>query len=57
MLVAVNTRRAIAPPCGKCRELIYQVNRANAARKIILNQNETITPKELLPYHWLDMWK
>ena len=57
MLVAVNKKKEIAPPCGRCRELICQVNKANAKTKIILNQNETITLKELLPYHWLDIWE
>jgi cytidine deaminase len=57
ILVAVNTKKEIAPPCGRCRELIYQINEANANTKIILNQNETITLKELLPLHWLDIWK
>lgn len=57
MLVAVNVKGEIAPPCGRCRELIYQINKANARTKIILNQNETITLKELLPYHWLDIWE
>jgi cytidine deaminase len=57
MLVAINDRKEIGPPCGRCRELIYQVNKANAATKIILGQDETITLKELLPHHWLDVWK
>ena len=57
MLVAINDRREIGPPCGRCRELIYQVNKANANTKIILSQDETITLKELLPHHWLDIWK
>jgi cytidine deaminase len=57
MLVAVNTRKQILPPCGRCRELIYQINRANATTKIILNQTDTITLKELLPLHWLDISK
>ena len=57
MLVAVNLKKEIAPPCGRCRELIYQINRENAATTIILNEEETITLKELLPNHWLDIWE
>ena len=56
MLVGVNEKMEIAPPCGRCRELIYQINRLNADTKIIVSQNETITLKELLPMHWLDLW-
>ena len=57
ILVAVNTKKEIAPPCGRCRELIYQINEANANTKIVMNLNDTITLKELLPHHWLDIWK
>ncbi len=57
MLAAVNLKKEPATPCGRCRELIYQINPANAATKIILSQQETITLKELLPLHWLDIWK
>ena len=56
MLVAVNLKKEIAPPCGRCRELIYQVNRVNAMTKIIINERETVSLKELLPNHWLDIW-
>jgi cytidine deaminase len=56
MLVAVNLKKEIAPPCGRCRELIYQINRANAMTKIIINGRETVSLKELLPNHWLDIW-
>ena len=57
MLVAVNLNKEIAPPCGRCRELIYQVNKANANTRIVLNQDETITLRELLPLHWSDIWE
>ena len=57
MLVAVNLKKEIAPPCGRCREMIYQINRANAKTRVIVNEVETVTLKELLPNHWLDIWK
>jgi cytidine deaminase len=57
MLVAITDKQKILPPCGRCRELIAQVNRANMKTRVILNQNETITLKELLPHYWLDVWK
>ena len=57
MLVAVNERRGIAPPCGRCRELIYQINKSNADTQIVISDDETITLKELLPLHWLDLWE
>jgi cytidine deaminase len=57
ILVAVNRKKQILPPCGRCRELIYQINKANADTKIILNPKETTTLKALLPHHWLDILK
>ena len=56
MLAAINEKKQIAPPCGRCRELIAQVNKTNMNAKIIISENETITLKELLPHHWLDIW-
>ena len=57
MLVAVNEKKEIAPPCGRCRELIYQINKSNADTQIVISENETTTLKELLPLHWLDLWE
>jgi cytidine deaminase len=57
MLVAVNYKQEILPPCGRCRELIAQVNRANMKTEVILDQNKTITLSELLPHYWLDVGK
>jgi cytidine deaminase len=57
MLVALNVKKEIAAPCGRCRELMAQVNKANMKTSVILSQHETITLKELLPHHWLDVWK
>ncbi|MGD1120129.1 MAG: cytidine deaminase [Dehalococcoidales bacterium] len=57
MIVAVNDQKQILPPCGRCRELIYQVNKANAQTKVILNSQKTITLKELLPCNWQEVWE
>jgi cytidine deaminase len=57
MLAGINYKKELAAPCGRCRELIYQVNKANLNTKIVLSQNETITLKELLPHRWQDTWK
>jgi cytidine deaminase len=55
MVAAVNKDNVIMTPCGRCRELIYQVNKLNAATKIVISPEKTVTLKELLPMHWLDM--
>jgi cytidine deaminase len=56
MLVAVNYKGEIGAPCGRCRELISQINRENINTRIIISPKKTITLGELLPYNWLDMW-
>ena len=56
MIVAVNTKGEIAAPCGRCWELIYQVNKANVDTKVILAHNKTILLKELLPHRWQEIF-
>ncbi len=54
MIVAVTDKGKITPPCGRCRELIAQVNKDNANTQIIISKEKTKTLKELLPYNWMD---
>ena len=56
MLVALNETGKLGTPCGRCRELIAQVNKANMETKIIMSKKKTITLGELLPHYWLDEW-
>jgi cytidine deaminase len=43
----------ILPPCGRCREMMYQINRNNLDAKIIVDENTIVTLKELLPHTWI----
>ena len=51
-IVAVSFKGEILPPCGKCRELMYEVNVKNLKTKIILSKNKSLTLKEALPCNW-----
>ena len=51
-IVAVDESGAILPPCGRCRELIFQINHDNVDTKIILDQDKEMTLEELLPVRW-----
>jgi len=42
----------IYPPCGRCRELIRMLDEENLKTKVLLENSEIITIKELLPYPW-----
>jgi len=52
MIVAV-TDDAILPPCGRCRELMAQVNRNNFDTLVVLPGERVATLRELLPEHWI----
>jgi cytidine deaminase len=48
-IVAVNKDGKILPPCGRCRELLWQVDRRNAATWVVLGPSEGVELRELLP--------
>ena len=56
-LVALSGDGKFMPPCGRCRELLYQVDRENLKAEIILGLDKTITLAELLPERWQDVWQ
>ncbi len=57
MAVAVTDEKEILPPCGRCRELLAQVNKANMKTKVIVSLNKTVTLRNLLPHYWIDTKK
>ena len=51
-IVAATAQGAVLPPCGRCRELLYQVDETNLDTAVILGSGETQTLRELLPHNW-----
>ena len=51
-IVAVDWDGTILQPCGRCRELVVQVDPRNAETRVILPKGERAM-RELLPDHWL----
>jgi cytidine deaminase len=51
-IVAVAEDGRILPPCGRCRELILQVDPGNGATRVIL-PGGVMRAQALLPDHWL----
>lgn len=51
MIVAVNSD-GIIPPCGRCRELLFQINNENINTKIYVSDEKYMTLDELLPNRW-----
>lgn len=52
MIVAVASR-GIVPPCGRCREMLIQVDKGNAETKVIVAASNWVRLSELLPHHWI----
>ena len=51
MIVAVSSD-SIRPPCGRCRELLFQVDAKNISTKVYLSEEKYMTLNELLPNRW-----
>lgn len=51
-IVATDKNGAV-PPCGRCRELMKQVNYDNLKTKIMISNDKIVELDELLPHVWL----
>jgi cytidine deaminase len=55
MCVAVSKRGKIFPPCGRCRELLYQIDKRNLSAQIVISKQNTVILSELLPLRWQEI--
>ncbi|WP_457797844.1 cytidine deaminase family protein [Methylocystis sp. S23] len=53
-IVAVDSEGNVLPPCGRCRELICQIDSGNLETRILLPDEKVKSLRQLLPDHWLD---
>jgi len=53
--VAVSADGRVLPPCGRCREFLFQVDRGNLETEIVLDGGRTATLAELLPERWQEL--
>jgi len=51
-VVAVSEDR-ILPPCGRCREMMAQVDVRNLDCRVIVGEDHAVSLRALLPNHWL----
>ena len=51
-IVAVHSDGEVIPPCGRCREFIFQMDPANGETRVLLPGERVKTIHELLPDHW-----
>lgn len=52
MVVAVDKKGSVLPPCGACRELMMQLKNASDIEIIIESNGKSIKLKELMPYSY-----
>ena len=55
-IVAVYEDGSSLPPCGRCRELISQVDARNGETIILVADGKAVTLNELLPERWDRKW-
>ena len=55
-IVAVYEDGSILSPCGRCRELISQLDLGNENTVVAINNDQKVTLKELLPERWDKKW-
>lgn len=51
-IVAATFDGAVLPPCGRCRELMFQINKENLDTDVIVSKDKKVKLKELLPDPW-----
>lgn len=52
MIVAIYEGGKIIPPCGRCRELLVQIDINNINTKVIIDEDNYVLLKDLLPKRW-----
>lgn len=51
-IVAVTVPEGIIAPCGRCRELLWQIDERNSKTRVIVGLDKVMSLAELLPQHW-----
>lgn len=53
-VVAVSSGGEIMAPCGRCRELLLQINPDNRLTEVLLRDGQIRKLGDLLPLHWIE---
>jgi cytidine deaminase len=54
-IVAVRQDGRILPPCGRCREMLVQIDPENVQAEVIVDDGETVPLADLLPRRWSEV--
>jgi cytidine deaminase len=55
-IVAIWSDRVVLPPCGRCREFMYQIDAANLDTDVVLGEDKIVKLQELLPHRFDEVW-
>jgi cytidine deaminase len=56
-VVAISGDGKVLPPCGRCRELMYEIDESNLmSTDVILDEGSMVKLKELLPHPYHEVW-
>ena len=56
-IVAIAEGGKVLPPCGRCREFMYEIDTANMDQtEVVLDVTHTVILKELLPHPYHEVW-
>lgn len=56
-IVAVWGDKVVLPPCGRCREFMYQIDTMNlACTDVVLGEDSVVKLQELLPHPYDEVW-
>lgn len=56
-VVAVSADGKVLPPCGRCRELMYEIDSTNLSdTEVVLGEGFTVKLIELLPHPYHEVW-
>lgn len=51
-IVAVS-KNGVIPPCGRCREMIFQIDKKNFKTRVLLAEGKCVLLENLLPERWI----
>lgn len=52
MIVSIYEGGKIVTPCGRCRELMFQIDTNNIKTRVVVDEKSTILLGDLLPMGW-----
>jgi cytidine deaminase len=57
-IVAVWGEGVALPPCGRCREFMYQIDPTNLSNTtVVLSESHSVKLRELLPHPYAEIWE